>query len=277
MWNSLPLTLSSVSTFSFLLILFFHFLVRSPVFSPFLAPEFWSNPNTWPNGLIPGIGESTGANVTIPCGKFVILDVENVTLGLLRVQGLLKFLDDPNLPSIYVRANYILVEGQLFIGSSSQQYRQKAIIELTPHPTRSTLKYTFSPPAEPAYPRNFGHKAFVVVNFKKGNLFPMFSPNFSYYSKVGGQVRLHGLPGPSNMPVWVRLSKNAEDDDVRIQVDADVAGSWPIGGEIAVTSSDYSRFQAESFKIINGTVFFLSGDKVALIFLPLFSDKYRDR
>ena len=65
-------------------------------------------------------------------------------------------------------------------------------------------------------------------------------------------MRLHGLPGPPNMPVWVRLSKDAYDDDTTIQVDADVAGSWPVGGQIVVTSSDYDRFQAESFRIVSG-------------------------
>lgn len=93
----------------------------------------------------------------------MILDVANVTLGLLRIQGLLSFLDSPTLPQIYVKANYVLVEGQLFIGTAAFPYRQKAIIELTPHPTRANFQYTFAPPAEPAYPRNLGHKVFAVV------------------------------------------------------------------------------------------------------------------
>lgn len=127
-------------------------------------PQYWSDPSTWPGGVVPGVGSAIRANATIPCGKVVILDVANVTLGLLRVQGLLKFLDDPSLPRIYVQAYYVLVEGQLFIGSASQPYRQKAIIELNPHPMRATLKYTFALPAEPAYPRNLGHKVFAVVS-----------------------------------------------------------------------------------------------------------------
>ncbi len=63
---------------------------------------------------------------------------------------------------------------------------------------------------------------------------------------------MYGLPGPPNMPSWVRLSKDASDDDTTIQVDADVAGMWPIGGQIVVTSSDYDRNQAESRTIVDG-------------------------
>lgn len=54
------------------------------------APQLWSKPSTWPEGVVPGVGSAVGANVTIPCGQVVILDVANVTLSLLRVQGLLK-------------------------------------------------------------------------------------------------------------------------------------------------------------------------------------------
>lgn len=66
-------------------------------------------------------------------------------------------------------------------------------------------------------------------------------------------MRLYGLPGPSNMPVWVKLSRDAKDKDTIIQVDADVAGMWPIGGEIVITSSDYDANQAEKFIIVNGS------------------------
>ena len=55
------------------------------------APQFWSNPNTWPGGVVPGVGSGIGANATIPCNTVVILDVANLTLGILRIQGLLKW------------------------------------------------------------------------------------------------------------------------------------------------------------------------------------------
>lgn len=88
-----------------------------------------------------------------------------------------RFLDDPSVPKVYVKANFVLVEGQLVIGSSSQQYRQRAVIELTPNTAgnRGTLKYTFNPPADPQYPRELGHKAFAVVITPFTIILPFFS------------------------------------------------------------------------------------------------------
>ena len=73
--------------------------------------------------------------------------------------------------------------------------------------------------------------------------------------QVGGQVRLHGLPGPASMPVWVRLGMYATSGDTNIQVAADLSKSWPIGGQIVITSSDYERIQTETFHIVNGVLF----------------------
>lgn len=62
-------------------------------------------------------------------------------------------------------------------------------------------------------------------------------------------MRFHGLPGNPNMPTWVRLSRTALESNTTIRVDADLAGLWPIGAQIAVASTDYDRFQTESFII----------------------------
>ncbi|CAI5994927.1 unnamed protein product [Closterium sp. NIES-64] len=42
-------------------------------------------------GKVPGIGASVGANVKIPCGRAVLLDVPRVSLGLLVVKGWLRW------------------------------------------------------------------------------------------------------------------------------------------------------------------------------------------
>ncbi len=70
--------------------------------------------------------------------------------------------------------------------------------------------------------------------------------------QVGGQVRFHGLPGPSVMPVWVKLSKDAGIGNKTITVDSDLKGMWPIGAQIVVTSSDYDKSQSETFSIVAG-------------------------
>lgn len=145
--------------------------------------QYWSDPATWPGGIVPGIGNAKGVNATIPCGKIVILDLPNLTLDLLRIHGLLRFLDDPRIPQIYVKANFVLVIGQLVIGSASQQYRQRAIIELTPHPKRAQLQYIYSAPADPANPRYLGHKSFVVVSIRP-NIFIIIGICFLTYSPI---------------------------------------------------------------------------------------------
>ena len=55
----------------------------------FLEKEYWSQASTWPRGQIPGVGGNLGVNVTIPCGRLVVLDLPEVTLGVLTVKGLL--------------------------------------------------------------------------------------------------------------------------------------------------------------------------------------------
>lgn len=70
------------------------------------------------------------------------------------------------------------------------------------------------------------------------------------------------------MPVWVRLIKNANKGETQVQVDDDLADSWPIGGQIVVTSSDYDRSQAETFIITNGTFCYLK-KKISSVFESL--------
>jgi len=142
-----------------------------------------------------------------------------VSLTLLDIRGALKFQDDPATPSLEVQASFVLVQGRLTIGTTTQQFRQKATITLTPNPNnRAPLGYT-NPPADPKNPRDLGHKAFVVI---------------------GGQVDLHGLPGPPGMPVWTRLAANAYSGDATIVVKGDVSG-WPLGVTAGGGPSDHFR------------------------------------
>ncbi len=60
-------------------------------------------------------------------------------------------------------ANFVIVEGQLVIGTENKQFSQKAIIELTPNKKRSPYSYTSTPPADRENPRDLGYKSFVVV------------------------------------------------------------------------------------------------------------------
>jgi len=89
-----------------------------------------------------GRGQQQGANVTIPCGKGVLLDLPSVNVTVLSILGSLKFLDDPTLPRVAVYASFVIVEGRFIIGNPGAQFSQKAYIELTPNPNgRAEFSY----------------------------------------------------------------------------------------------------------------------------------------
>ena len=75
-------------------------------------------------------------------------------------------MDSPALPSITVKAHYVVVTGQLSIGTPTHHFSQHVSIELTPNleGNRATFKFTSFPPADSANPRNLGHKALAVVS-----------------------------------------------------------------------------------------------------------------
>ncbi|CAI7901352.1 unnamed protein product, partial [Closterium sp. NIES-53] len=203
--------------------------LTSPPYTP--GWNRWSDVTVWGAAFKssrdpPGVRSRAGGNVTIPCGMAVLLDVANVSLDTLHVHGWLKLLDDkPRLPRIEIRANFIIVTGRLTVGEKDKQFAAQALFTLTPNSGRQRREYGFTlfPPAEPAFPRPLGHKVFAVV---------------------GGQVDLHGLPGPPSMPVWVCLNKTATAGQTEIVVDADVS-TWPVGSEIAIASTSAKMDEAE--------------------------------
>lgn len=82
-------------------------------------------------------------------------------------------------------------------------------------------------------------------------------------------MNFHGMPGGSRTPSWVHLSATARVNATSIQVDADVS-SWPVGGRVAIASTDYSMEQAETVVISNvmaGEILFLLFILFAFFFL----------
>lgn len=82
----------------------------------------WSDPATW-GGRVPQAGQS----VIIPFGKRVLLDVTPPPLKGLEIHGSLIF-DDQDLE---LTANWIIIFGELRIGSPLWPHRNSAIITLT--------------------------------------------------------------------------------------------------------------------------------------------------
>jgi hypothetical protein len=127
----------------------------------------WSSASTWGlgGGAIPGVGSSAGSNATIPCDTAVLLDVPSVRLHTLTIRGMLKLKDDPSLPLIQVNASFVIVEGQLIVGSPSSHFSQQAAFTLLPNPNgRQSYGYTANAPADSTHPRSLGHKAFAIVS-----------------------------------------------------------------------------------------------------------------
>jgi len=83
----------------------------------------WSNPSTWPSGLVPVAGDS----VVIPSGAVVKLDVSPPALQSLTVQGSLVFAN----ADLSLTAGWIVVNGVLQVGTEASPYTKRAIITLT--------------------------------------------------------------------------------------------------------------------------------------------------
>lgn len=77
-----------------------------------------------------------------------------------------RFKDHSSLPVIHLKARFVIVLGQFQIGAPSKQFSQRAIIELLPNKNRANYQFISLPPASLDFPRNIGHKAFVVVRKK---------------------------------------------------------------------------------------------------------------
>jgi hypothetical protein len=85
----------------------------------------WSDASAWPSGKVP----AAGAEVTIPRGTEVILDVSPPELRSLTVQGKLTFADERDLA---LTTDWIYVPGgDVQIGTEAKPFTHKATITLT--------------------------------------------------------------------------------------------------------------------------------------------------
>src|SRR5688572_10885244 len=92
--------------------------------SPAAQPTNWSNPDTWPNRKVPVAGDK----VTIGRDKDVILDVSPPALGGLSIDGKLTF---ANTADLELTTEWIMLHGELAIGSEASPHTRNATITLT--------------------------------------------------------------------------------------------------------------------------------------------------
>jgi cell migration-inducing and hyaluronan-binding protein len=176
--------------------------------SPAAQPTNWSNPDTWPNRKVPIAGDK----VTIGRDKDVILDVSPPALGGLSIDGKLTFANNADLE---LTTEWIMLHGELAIGSEANPHTSKATITLT-----NTVK-------NEDVMAGMGDRGIMIS---------------------GGTLNLHG--GQTN--TWTKLSNTAKAGSTSIEV-LNAAG-WRVGDEIVLASTDYDPRQAErrTISAING-------------------------
>ena len=84
----------------------------------------WSDPATWPNKKVPAAGDK----VIIGKDKNVVLDVSPPALGGLSIDGKLSFSNNADLE---LTTEWIMLHGELAIGTEARPHTRKATITLT--------------------------------------------------------------------------------------------------------------------------------------------------
>ncbi|MGE3615625.1 MAG: G8 domain-containing protein [Gemmatimonadales bacterium] len=83
----------------------------------------WSDPAAWPGNKVP----AAGAEVVIPAGSTIRLDVSPPALRSLTVDGTLEF----DRKDLALTSDWIVVRGALEIGTEAEPFEQRAVITLT--------------------------------------------------------------------------------------------------------------------------------------------------
>jgi cell migration-inducing and hyaluronan-binding protein len=164
----------------------------------------WSDAATWPDRKVPG----PNAAVTIDGDMNVVLDVSPPPLRSLTINGKLSFADDRDLE---LTTEWIMVHGELEIGTEARPHTRKATITLTD-------------------------------NVKDEDMSGMGGTNDRSDRGImlmGGTLNLHGNRTNS----WTKLAKTAEAGSTSIEV-LNAAG-WRAGDVIVLASTDFDPHQAE--------------------------------
>src|SRR6187200_3740534 len=165
-------------------------------------PTRWSDASTWPNKKVPVAGDK----VEIASGKEVILDVSPPALNGLTINGKLTFADNADLE---LTTEWVMIHGELAIGTEAKPYTRKATITLTNNVKDEQLM-------------GMGDRGIMLS---------------------GGTLNLHGDRTNS----WTKLSATANAGATSIQVLN--AAQWRAGDEIVLASTDFNPRQAERRKI----------------------------
>jgi cell migration-inducing and hyaluronan-binding protein len=167
--------------------------------SPAAKPTNWSDPATWPNRKVPVAGDK----VTIGKDKEVVLDVSPPALGGLSIDGKLTFANNADLE---LTTEWIMLHGELAVGTEARPHTRKATITLTDNVKGEDVM------------AGMGDRGIMLS---------------------GGTLNLHG----DRTNTWTKLASTANAGATSIQV-LNAAG-WRVGDEIVLASTDFDPRQAE--------------------------------
>src|SRR6202050_4385631 len=164
----------------------------------------WSDAATWPDKKVPG----KDAAVTIGKDMNVVLDVSPMPLRSLTIEGKLSFADNKDLE---LTTEWVMVHGELEIGTEAKPHTRKATITLTDNVKDEDMTGTGG--------TNDRSDRGIML--------------------MGGTLNLHGNRTNS----WTKLSKTAGAGSNSIEV-LNAAG-WRTGDAIVLASTDFDPHQAE--------------------------------
>src|ERR1700748_958763 len=164
----------------------------------------WSDPATWPDKKVPG----KDAVVTIERDMNVVLDVSPPELHGIKLNGKLSFADNKDLE---LTTEWIMVHGELEIGTEAKPHTKKATITLTDNVKDEDISGVGG----------------TTDRVDRGIML------------MGGTLNLHGNRTNS----WTKLSKTAEAGSNSIEVLN--ASGWRTGDTIVLASTDFDPHQAE--------------------------------
>ena len=189
-----------------------HCVIINPIDGQYESnPRTWSNPNDWPTGSIPALGEDVVINSTWR----MHLDISPPNLGNVYVYGELTFDDDIDLN---FTANNILIQGlnaHLIIGTPESRFTHKAVITLNGNRFSEEIILSRS--------MNLGSKALGIF----------------------GNASLYGiLHGHS----WLRLLETVVEGSTEIQLD-EIPLDWKAGDVIVIAPTGYDADNTETATI----------------------------
>ena len=170
----------------------------------------WSDAATWPDKKLPGKDDV----VTIEKDMDVVLDVSPPPLHGLTINGKLSFADNKDLE---LTTEWIMVHGDLEIGTEAKPHTRKATITLTDNVKDEDMSGTGG------------------TNDRSDRGIMM----------MGGTLNLHGTEKNS----WTKLAKTAAAGSNTIEVLN--PGDWKKGETLVLASTDFDPHQAEE-RIIAG-------------------------